>query len=69
MNDLDTVADILSAQATLNQSVANALQSIALQSDRYDFALVRIHARLSDIEAQLQEAESEPDTFSRKVPS
>jgi hypothetical protein len=55
VNNINAVADILSAQSNLNESVAHALQALALTTDRYDDALGRIYGRLSDIEARLQD--------------
>ena len=68
MHDLADVADVLEAQTHLNASVANALQSLALQSDRYDYALDRIYHRLDDLESRLHDLVAlELEMHSRKA--
>lgn len=58
MSNISDVADILSAQSNLNESVSHALQALALTTDRYDDALSHVAFRLSELEARLQTAEA-----------
>jgi hypothetical protein len=68
------IVGILDAQVTLNQSVARALQAMALTGDRYDDELAKLNVRVSSIASLLErlydrvdKLDDEGGSFSRRV--
>jgi hypothetical protein len=74
MNDHENaiaIASILASQATLNDSVARALQSVALSADRIEADAESIRAEVHSLSLRVAQLEwnSRLDNHSRKVPS